>query len=182
MNRFSYYIVGILAVTMIFWGGCDVSVNPFIFDGSPVSAVIEIDVDGTSFSETEQYDQMDLDRLLDDIDVSIDSITVFNITLQIDKLPGTPEDLLLSGSIRLDNQNLVTLSEIPVNVFANEQSIFGGAVSQYLNVNSQTFAYLMSLLGQSPLPPVTVGVSGQSSGSPVRLRVVVTLYTQVYGS
>ncbi len=182
MNRFSFCIVGIIVVSMMFWGGCDTAVNPFIFDGSPVSAVIEIDVDAVSFDATEQFDQMDLNDLLEDIDDVIDSVSVFNITLQIDQLQGTPENLTLSGSIWLDSRNLVTMSGMPVNVFASEQSIFDGGFAQYLSVNSQTYNYLMSILAQSTLPTVTVSVSGEASGSPVRLRVSVTLYTQVYAS
>lgn len=177
MKRLSVYIVGMLAAVIVVMSGCDIAINPLILSGTPVSTVIEIDEISASYEGTEQ---IDLGDLLEAIDEAVDSISAFNITLSIERLAGTPEDLTASGSIQLNNLDLATLTNLPLSMYATERSLFDGSLTQYLNVNSSVVAYLNSLLTQSPLPTITIGVNGEASGTPIRLRFVVTVYTQVY--
>jgi hypothetical protein len=175
MKHFGLY--GIIIIIAIILGGCDASVNPLVFDGAPLRAIIEVDEESSSYQGSEQ---VNLGAVLSGVDELVDSITVYNITLRIDPLAGTPANLSISGSIQLDNNTLFSLSNLPVSEFQSERSIFDNALTQYVTVSSGGVAYLQSLLAQSPLPSITFAVWGQASGTPVRLRFTATVYTQVF--
>jgi hypothetical protein len=179
MKQFSFYIVIILSLSFLLRNGCDIAINPLLFNGSPITAEFVIDEQVTTYNET---DQIRLSNILSSISEKVDSIKVFNVTLRIEPMTGTPANLTVSGSLSIDNQGMVVLSNLPVSMYQNEQSIFDFGVTQYLTVDPGMIAFLNSLLAQSTLPAVTVNVSGQASETPVRLRIFITLYTQVYTS
>jgi len=179
MKQLSFCIVIMLSLSLVLGNGCDIAVNPLLFNGSPLTAEFVIDEQQTSYQGT---DQIRLGNLLSSISETVDSIKVFNITLRIEPMTGTPENLTVSGSIDVDNQEMVEMSNLPISLYENEQSIFDFGLTQYLTGNPALVPYLNSLLAQPVLQTITVNVTGQASDTPVRLRIFVTLYTQVYTS
>ena len=156
--------------------GCDVGVNPLLFDGSPVSAKYRVDTDGSSYLESKT---VDLATVVEDIDKEIDSIKVFNVTLFIDSTEGTASGTTASGFVALDALTLVSLTDVPLSAFATERSIFDTTITGF-HYNDAGVAHLISVLKQRPLPSVDVSVSGSTSSSPLHFTLHLKLYTQVF--
>ena len=52
MNIRKYlFVIPALAAFMVFGTGCEVGVNPLLFDGTPVEAVFKINTSGTFYSD-----------------------------------------------------------------------------------------------------------------------------------
>lgn len=171
----SSVMVSMLIMIIFGTGGCDVSDPSFIVD-TDMTAVVEINEQSTSF---DQSATADLSDLLGAVEGTISDINVFNITLQIDRLGNTPENLIVSGAIAVDENTLVSLVDVPISAFENERSIFDEDLAdQYdFNVDNDGLQYLLSLFDD--LPTVTVGVSGEASAQPVHMRVLTKLHAQV---
>ncbi len=177
MIRFGYSMIMIstLIITLFITGGCDVTDPTFIID-TAVTATIEIDEETSFYQGSEE---VNLQELLDGIDGPVIDINVFNITLQIERLGNTPEDLSLNGSLSINGNTLMSLGDVPISVFANERSIFDDAlVNQYnFSVDNDGLQYLLALFDD--LPTVNVSVAGEASGNPVNVRVLTKLHAQV---
>ncbi len=91
--------LGLFGIAMT---GCDVGINPLLFDGSPVSCRFRVDASGTSYSGSAT---ISLNNILSKIDKHVDSAKVFNITMLIDSVTGTP---LVSGTGTIDGHTLLT--------------------------------------------------------------------------
>lgn len=177
MKRFGYSMMmfSMFIVSLFIYNGCDVTDPTFIVD-TALEAEVLIDEEGNTFSESTQ---LNLQSLIDEIDGQIGDINVFNVTLKIDRLGNTPQDLLLSGSIGLNEYTLVSMGDLPISLFAEEQSIFDDdLLGQYdFTVDPDGLTYLLSLMND--LPTVTVSVAGEASGEPVNILVTTKLHVQV---
>ncbi|MBI1805390.1 MAG: hypothetical protein HY033_06025 [Ignavibacteriae bacterium] len=183
MKTFCVVLIGVILVLAgAFVTGCDVGVNPLLFDGSPLSAKLRVEgTSGTTFDESRTLNIADV---LSSIDKAVDSIKVFNITLQIDSLTdGTSDTTKVSGSATVDGNPLFTISNVPFSAFTSERSIFDNTISGFV-FNSVGVTYLVNLLQelQSDTPPssVTVRAFGNVNGTNLHFTVNLKLYTQVY--
>ncbi len=157
---------------------CDLGINPLILDAPAATATFR--VDETLTSSFDNSSVVDLEEIRTNIDSDIDSVKVFNITLQIDRKAGTSPATTISGSALVDGYPLLTLSGTAMSQFASERSIFettltGGPI--YMNLGVQ---HLISVLRQRPLPSVTVRASGTASGLPLHFTIRLRVYTQIF--
>ncbi len=156
-------------------GGCDVGINPLIIDGTPVSVVLVVETDQTSYTSVSS---VNLQQVLDAIDGFADSVAFYNFTLELVDLQGTPASTALNGSFTINGTLLLQLNGILLSAFGSERSIFDPTL-QGATVNSAGVTVLKNLLHQQPLPPVSVGLNGSTS-NPLNFRLRVKIYTQIY--
>jgi hypothetical protein len=173
----------VVLLTGILIAGCDVGVNPLLLDGSPLSAKFR--VEGTTGTSFDRSDTLQIADVLSSIDKSVDSIKVFNITLQIDSLTdGTNDTTKVSGSATVDGNPLFTLSNVPFSAFASERSIFDNTIPGSPIFNPSGVTHLVNLLHalKSDTPPTSVAIRtfGNVSGSNLHFTIKLKLYTQVY--
>jgi len=158
--------------------GCDVGVNPLLFDGSPGQATFRIDESVTSSYSGSVG--VDLEDILSAIDDEIDSVKVFNITLLIDSTEGTNSSTTFTGTTLVNSTVMLSMSNTPMSAFVSERSIFDNTIPG-LTYNSGIINTLHALLRDRPAPTVTVSFSGTSSPSgPLHFTAHLKLYTQVY--
>src|ERR1043166_8524460 len=90
------FLMFVALVTIALAGlNCDLGINPLLFDGPPLTGTLRVDAVGSVFATVEA---VDLGGLASEVDKGIDSIKVYNITLQIDSTAGTNPATTFSGS------------------------------------------------------------------------------------
>ena len=178
MKRLSALPITVLmVVALMMLGGCDVGVNPLIFDGTPVKAVISVETNETSFDHSSV---INLNTVLQDIDDVVDSISVFNITMQVANRVSPAANTAFSGSILINNVQLISVNNLTLADFAQERSVFDQGLGNNVTVNPAGLQMLQGVLAQSPMPTVGVRATGQAGSGPLDFDLVVALYTQVY--
>jgi hypothetical protein len=165
-----------LSVALII-AGCDLGVNPLLFDGTPITAKFRVDQTGTVYASAKVINLQDA---LGSISKEIDSVKVFNITLQIDSLTnGTDPSTTLTGVAVLDLDTLFTVNNVALSAFSSERSIFDKSLTGF-SYKASGVSHLIALLHQNPLPTVSVGVLGTASNGNLHFTTKLKLYTQVY--
>jgi hypothetical protein len=170
-------VLVLTVVALLMLGGCDVGVNPLIFDGTPVKTVINVETNGRSFDHS---GVINLNTVLQDIDDVVDSISVFNITMQVANLVSPAANTAFSGAIFINDVQLISVNNLTLADFAQERSIFDQGLGNNINVNPTGLQMLQGMLTQSPMPTVGVRATGQAGSGPLDFDLVVALYTQVY--
>jgi hypothetical protein len=178
-----FFILLAVVVLMMVGPGCDVGVNPLLFDGTPAQAVFYVNTSGTSYSGSKD---VNLNDIFDAIGDQIDSVKVFNITIQVDSTGSTPSGTTISGSGKVDGNNLVTMTSVDIATLAGEQSIFDTGFTGF-TLGAAGVDALVSAVGTAFADRtvdhfVNFSVSGTSSGSPLQMKIIVRVYTQVYTS
>jgi hypothetical protein len=158
--------------------GCDLGINPLIFDAPAATAKFR--VDETVSSSFDNSAVVDLEEISTNIDADIDSVKVFNITLQIDSTAGTSPATTISGSALVDGNPLLTLSGTAISQFASERSIFDSTLAGGPVYMSAGVQHLISVLRQRPLPAVTVRAFGTASGLPLHFTIRLRVYAQIF--
>jgi hypothetical protein len=160
---------------------CDLGINPLLFDGPPVTGTLRVDAVGSVFATVQV---VDLGAVVKDVDKDIDSIKVYNITLQIDSTAGTNPSTTFSGSALVDGDSLLNVSGLPISAFATERSIFDATLTGGPIFVETGVAHLIAILkayGEThTLPTITVVASGTASTSNLHFTIKVRLYTQLY--
>lgn len=174
--RTKFLILVSVALIAALGVSCDLGINPLLFDGSPVTATYRVDATGNSYDTTIT---IDLHDILADIDKSIDSIKVFNITLQIDSTAGTAPGTTVTGEGYIDNLLLLSINGDSISRFATERSIFD-TTSTGLSYADAGVAHLVAVLKMDPLPTVTLRARGTASTSNLHFTIKLRLYTQVF--
>ncbi len=170
--------LALLVISSALIASCDLGVNPLLFDGSPATASFRVDE-----TLTASYDEsaaVDLEDIRTNIDANIDSVKVFNITLQIDSSAGTNPATTVSGSALIDGNPLLTLSGTAISQFASERSIFDTTITGGPIYNNSGVQHLINVLSQRPLPTVTLRAFGSASGLPLHFTIRLRLYTQIF--
>jgi hypothetical protein len=158
-------------------GGCDIGINPLIFDGTPVEATFEVNSLVSTFPPIVY--SVDLQEVLSDIDDEVDSIKVYNITLHVENSGGNNPSV--TGDITVNGNTLVSLSNTPVSAFAAERTIFDpGLQAQGFNYSPTIVPTINGYLKQDPKPTVNVVASGSANQSPLHFTIHVKVYTQVF--
>ncbi len=182
MNKKKFALGGILVVLFLLAGpGCELGTNPLLFDGSPVTVSFRVDEpSATILADSTSKDLEDVKN----IDKDIDSVKVFNITVQIDSITGgTDSSTTLTGTVTLDHAyTLFTLDTVALSEFVTERSIFDNSLGNKFAYNSAGVNYLLDLIKNkpNPLPTVWIAVYGRADKSPLHFRVRLRLYTQIY--
>ena len=178
MENYSWLMLMSLPVLLLI--GCDVGINPLLFDGSPLERDFTINTTQTSFSSSET---IDLDSVAANISQDIDSVKVFNITVRIENAGTTPASTTFSGTASFEGNTLATLSGVSLTTLSTERSIFnttgitfnGAGVSALGNAINDA----VHNSGGSPHTR-TFAISMTASDSPVNIIIHVKVYTQVY--
>ena len=170
------FIIGIVSVCVLL-GGCDVGINPLIFDGTPVEATFEINSLASTFPPVVY--SVNLQDVLSQIDDAVDSIKVYNITLHVEN-SGTNSPSV-TGDITLNGAMFVSLNGTPISAFAHERSIFdAGLQGQGFTYSPTIVPTINGYLREEPKPTLTVVASGSANQSPLNFTIRVKLYTQVF--
>ena len=157
---------------------CDVGVNPLLFDGSPVTAEFDINSGSTSWSDSKT---LDLQSIVSDISKQIDSVKLINITVRVEKVGSMPAGATVSGTASFNGTPFLTLTNVAVDSFTTEQSIFKlppGFALQNSGIN-QIIQALSSIGGNQESSSATLSITGTSSVAP-DLKLFVNVYTQVF--
>ncbi len=157
--------------------GCDIGINPLIFDGSPVEASFEVNSLISTFPPIVY--SVNLGDVLSDIDDEVDSIKVYNITLLIENLGTTNPSV--TGDITVNGNTLLSMNNTPISVFVSEHSIFDASLqAQGFNYSSTIVPTINGYLKQDPKPTVNVVASGSAAPAPLHFKIHVKVYTQVF--
>ncbi len=168
----------VAAVILVFLGaGCDVSVNPLVFEGTPVSAHIEIDTELTSFDHSTS---VELNTALAGIDEVVDSLTLYDITFKVENLESPSLDTPFNGYLYIDDEKLVDIEGLTLRDFETEQSLFAEKLTDYVTTNISTLAMLGDKLTRTPFPTVNIKAAGDADQGPLKFVLRVTMYSQVY--
>jgi hypothetical protein len=172
--------VNVLIMCTIIMMGCDVGVNPLIFDGSPLAASFVVNTPGTSYAGS---NTLNMNDIVSDISKQIDSADVFNITLRVEN-SGTPDGTTISGIGYFNGTVLINLANIPLSTFATEKSIFDKTIPGF-TVNPAGFLALRSMVQDVSLHPdsshtATLSLNGYANQHPLQFTIHVKIYTQVY--
>jgi hypothetical protein len=179
MKKLKYAaVVSVFALVLIF-GGCDVGVNPLLFDGTPLRAVIAVDDAEPSFDESHV---VSIGGILEGIDDAVDSVNVFNITLRVKDRVSPAANTTFSSVIYIDGLVLAEVAGLTLGDFSSERSLFeDGLWGSAIEVNPAGLQHLKNVLNQaSSSPNVSVRAAGTVGGSPLEFSIEVTLYTQIY--
>lgn len=182
MNKYiTTFVLILIPLSLCLIGmGCELGINPLLFDGSPVTATFRAHTVGNTYSDSKS---INLHDVVTNLDKDIDSIKVFNVTLQIDSLTnGTNSSTLTTGSVVIDTDTLFTVRNVALSAFASERSIFDNSLTGF-SYNPAGVNHLISLLQQHPLPTnVTLTVAGTATNDTLYFRARIKLYTQVFTS
>jgi len=170
-------LVAVLAAASAF-AGCDLGINPLIFDAPAATAKFR--VDETVASAFDNSTMVDLEEVRTTIDADIDCVKVFNITLQIDSTAGTSPATTITGSALIDGSTLLTLNGSAISQFASERSIFDTTLAGGPIYNSAGVQHLINVLRQRPLPAVTVRAFGSANSLPLHCTIKLRVYTQIF--
>ena len=170
-------VIVILAIALS--SGCEVGVNPLLFDGSPVEASFPINTSSASFASEVNTD---LGEVLKDISDEFDSVNVFNITLQIENTGNMVTTTSFDGSAAFNDSVLVSFTGIPLSRLLKEQSMFR---ITGVTVNKRGILYLKRAINTALRNPGTPSIAkftiaGNSSQTPVHITPIVRVYTQVF--
>jgi hypothetical protein len=177
MKKIYTLCVTIVAMVLLF-GGCDVGINPLIFDGTVAALSIRIETQAGEASYN-VVSAVNLGIILDAVEEVVDSVTFYNLTLKVDNLVGTPATTALTGTVALQGTTLLQLNGVQLSAFSSERSIFDPSL-QGVTVNLAGINLLKNLLAQNPLPVISVALNGSASNSPLNFTVHTKIYTQIY--
>ena len=166
--------LGAITVLMM---GCELGINPIIFDGTPVEATFEVNSLVSTFPPLAY--SVNLQDVLSEIDEAVDSIKAYNITLLIDETGGSNPSV--TGDITVNGNTLLSMNGTPISAFATERSIFDSKLQALgVNYSSSIVPIINGYLQQDPKPTVTVVTSGSASPVPLHFTIHVKLYSQVF--
>jgi hypothetical protein len=167
-----------IGLFLVFTGAdCEVGTNPIIFDVEPTVVVFNIETENHSFSD---FDQIDLNDVLADIDYEVEQISLFNITIEIDQLVDTSPAATVSGFIAVDGFTLLSVQNVQLGDFAAERSIFDPALGNSVAAIRSTVEYLEGVLNGGFIPIVSAVAQGSSSEASMQFRMRLRIYSQVH--
>jgi|ERR1051326_8026442 hypothetical protein len=164
-----FMVVGLAAM------GCDVGINPLVLDGSVTAKTFHVNTTGGSFQDA---DSINLGAVRDAASKTIDSLKFYNLTILIDSTDGTPANAKISGSIRVDGNILVALSNVPISAFSSERSIFDPTLTGVSAPSPGVVNDLKTKFADGET--VLVEVDGSSVSSPLNFYVHVKIYGQLF--
>lgn len=175
--RTKHYILATLLAAVFTFGilGCEVGINPLIFDGAVLQASFRAD------DQTLAPDSIvvDLNDVVEAIKEVIDSIDVINITILIDSTNGNAATTV-SGTVTINGDTLMVLRNVPLSAFTTERSIFQlppptGFSFDWVGVNELRRA----LRNRESSPTATFVISGSTNNATTHFTVHFKVYTQV---
>jgi len=187
MNKHILTCIAIMGLFLLLFYACEFATNPLLFDGSVVAARYRVDVtDQSTFS---QSIVVDLNEALEGFqenkqEIDVDSIKFYNITILIDSTAGTPSGTTITGTIIVDGDTLVTLTNVPLDIFLTEQSIFKNIHPglKFNNAGIEKLKQIFKKYPVEPLPTVKIYTEGYASSNELHFTVQLKLYTQVYSN
>jgi hypothetical protein len=158
---------------------CDVGVNPLLFDGSPLTAKITVNSGSQIFADSVTVNVADA---VSAIDKDIDSVNLFNITLRIVRIGNAPADNLLSGDATFNGSKFLSLSNVGVDAFSTDQSVFHlpSGVTMNRQGMRQIVRAIWAASRHQTSDSAVVKIAGTSTKSPNNYTIYLNLYTQVF--
>ena len=173
-----------LAACLAFIVGCDIGVNPLLFDGAPVDVTFDVNTTGNAYSG---LTTVDLSEVFEKIGNEIDSVKIFNITVQVETTEVTPGTTILNGFASAGGNTIITLHDLPLSSVKTERSIFDTTITGF-ELNTAGVQSLVDAIraasedrGNShPIDFAVAGTASNSPGSPLQMKVHFKVYTQVF--
>jgi hypothetical protein len=169
--------LSVVAVILTAVAGCDIGVNPLLFDAPPATARFRVDTADSLFGKSAV---VNLQGTLDNLDADIDSVKIINITLQIDSAAGTDTAMTITGSAYVDANRLFSVTNLGLSAFFTEHSIFDSSLAGAPVFDPLGVAHMFSVLRMQPVPAMTFVASGSASKPGLHFTITLRLYTQVY--
>jgi hypothetical protein len=172
-----------VALVLIAMAGlnCDIGINPLLFDGPPVTGTFRVDAAVPAYATIQAVDLRDV---FAGLDKEVDSIKVYNVTLQIDSTAGTNPSTTITGSVLIDGDSLLSVSGASIAEFATERSIFDATLTGGPIYVQSGVDHLIELLKEYKSSPgdllVTVVASGTASTSNLHFTMKLRVYTQLF--
>ena len=179
MKTSKFIVAALLAILALAGAGCELATNPLLFDGAPLVATFDVEPSPPSIFFGKDT-TINLQTALENVESSIDSIRIFNVTIQIEPLDDHGAVTLVAAGVLVDGDTLVTATNVPVSAFATERSIFDKSLAGFA-YNSTGVNHLIDLVKQNPLPTaVQVRAGGETNISTYHVRIKFRVYTQVF--
>jgi hypothetical protein len=173
----AHRILPLLLILLI--PGCEVGMNPVIFDGSAATARFPVDADIPFFLPPafSVEDSVDIGGIYDGVE-EVDSIRFYNLTF-IAEGDSAALAVRVSGTIEVDGTPFLVFDDVPLSAFSPERSIFNPVAG---------FAYDpagVSVIRQALAPGsanTTLNLAGdfQASSRSLHFTLQAKLYTQVF--
>lgn len=178
-----YFAGLVLAALVVLLWGCDIGVNPLLFDGAKLHANYHVQSSTTSFSASETIDSAQIADVVSEVDKQIDSVKVYNITIKVDSTGGTNPATTVSGSLLVNGHTFLTLTNVPISTFSTEISVLDPSVaSAGVSINRPGLEFIVNQFkNKESLPTsLTLVATGSTSHSPVDFWIHLTIYTQIF--
>jgi len=158
--------------------GCEIGNYPLILDASGKSETIHVTAaPPDSFSDSVKIPIADLADLTD---YDVDSVTFYNLTLDVDSNYSVPE-AAVDGEITVNGNPLLSFTNVLVTQFTDEKSIFDRTITGYSYHAAGVLFLLNALRTQSP-EEIEVKVTLHPVNEILDFKLTITLYSQVFAT
>lgn len=158
--------------------GCEVGKYPLILDASGKSRTIYVNV--TPPDEFTDSVTIPLADLQDLTDYDIDSIRFYNLTLDVDSNTSA-SDAAIWGEITVNDNPLLTLTNVQIAQFTDEKSIFDKTITGY-TYNPVGVVFLLNALRTQSPSEIEVKLRVNTIEDPLHFKLTITLYAQVFAN
>ena len=177
MNRFLWALM-MIAAGCVFLQGCDLLTDfPLILNGSVEASKIRVDLATPLPIQYRDSLSVDLNEVKTSASSDVDSVRFYNMTVRIDS-NSTPNSTI-SGSITVDGDTLVTLTNMKTSVFSSERSIFSTSIAGW-KYNAVGVGYLVQALRKTPAPTVTLDLTLDQLSQPIHCSIHIKVYGQLF--
>jgi hypothetical protein len=172
-------IVFISAFTIV---GCEFGKYPLILDSSVTSGAIRVDLNSPLPAQVTQTTNVSISELRDVTGESVDSMKFYNLTLFIENNT-SPSGAGISGTISINGNALVTLTNVTLTEFQTERSIFDkNLTSKGFQYHAGGVIYLLNALKTQTPDNLVVSVTAGTNASSLHFDLKVKLYGQIFAS
>jgi hypothetical protein len=172
-------IAFIIAFTIV---GCEFGKYPLILDSSVTSGAIRVDLNSPLPVQVTQTTDVSISELRDVTGESVDSMKFYNLTLFIENNT-SPSAAGISGTISINGNALVTLTNVTLTEFQTERSIFDkNLTSKGFQYHAAGVMYLLNALKTQTPDMLTVSVTAGTNASSLHFDLKVKLYGQIFAS
>lgn len=171
-----------LSISAFMLVGCEFGKYPLILDSSVTSGAIRVDLNLPLPVQVTQTTSVNISELRNVTGESVDSMKFYNLTLLIDNNT-SPNDAGITGTISVNDNALVTLTNVNISEFQTERSIFdkdlAGKGFQY---HAGGVLFLLNALKTQSPDILNVTVVAGTNASSLHFDLKVKLYGQIFAN
>lgn len=168
------------ALFLLGFAGCELGVHPLVFDGTATSDPVWVNTPFQIVAAQQTVNLADA-RFSDQHGSSfqVDSVRFYNLSVLIDSSQGTPAGTTLTGILKINNDTLATMFNVPLAAFTPERSIFDRSLAGWRFSDAGVRVLIQALRNPNP-PSVTFSFGAFASNSPISFRARIKVHAQVY--